>query len=149
MIAKLEIQLSNLLTLNELISFDVRRIEPVKEWKEASLEHLKDALAWVDALINGPVADYRAIRKLRSEEIWQRYATWGDTNNFREVILLQQAAKNFRKALNENRPILFKDREYERNVKVKKRRKPSGRTTSATGKSYTGSGPAGQEGDII
>ncbi len=72
------------------------------------------------------VGEYKEIRSLCSEEIWNRYEAWCETD-FLEYKLLEDAKKNLRRALMvRNRPDLYKTSQREKYLP--KNKKSNGRS---------------------
>ena len=68
---------------------------------------LEDALTWLTALHTGVYKECKRIRGMQSEEMWARYALWGDETEYREVVLYNAALDNFKKNCR-GRPLIFR-----------------------------------------
>lgn len=79
---------------------DARYFEP---------ETIEIAYKWITGIYNTEWRAAKSIKNLLSEEMWERYRTWADFGDHREVILLTEAIQKLRKAImNGSRPNLFK-----------------------------------------
>jgi len=73
------------------------------------LHVIEEAHNWILEIYNNPYRGARSIKNLLSDEMWERYRTWNDFGDHREVVLLTEAIQKLRKAvMNGRRPNLFK-----------------------------------------
>ena len=64
---------------------------------------------WILGIYNKEYREAKAIKSLLSEEMWERYRTWADFGDHREVVLLTEAIQKLRKIMmTGSRPELFK-----------------------------------------
>lgn len=64
---------------------------------------------WILGIYNKEYREAKAIKSLLSEEMWERYRTWADFGDHREVVLLTEAIQKLRKVVMiGSRPELFK-----------------------------------------
>lgn len=64
----------------------------VKTKKKATIEELSDTIHWLNAFSCQEVAEYKAIRKLVKDEIWENYKMLG-LKDLVEVKMLRDAKK--------------------------------------------------------
>jgi hypothetical protein len=89
-------------------------------------KYIIEGYEWISEIYNNVYRDAKTIKNLLSEEMWERYSTWEDFDDHREVILLKDALMNLRKqVVNIKRPVLFKKSRikliYERALKRRKK----------------------------
>ena len=72
------------------------------------------AYAWLKTIYQGTYEDAMKVYRLLPEEIWIRYALWGEFDEHRECVLLAEAcAKILNQMLVKNRPELYKKAKHE------------------------------------
>jgi hypothetical protein len=72
-------------------------------------ELLQEGYEWIEKIYNKEHREAKNIKGLLSEEMWERYRSWADFGDHREVILLTEALQKFRKiVMNAKRPVIFK-----------------------------------------
>lgn len=76
-----------------------------QEFEKRTVPQLKEGFAWLTDRMDA-IDEYKKIRALRTEEIWEQYKHM-DTEDFREVILLKEAVARIRKEFT-CRPPLFR-----------------------------------------
>lgn len=76
-----------------------------QEFETRTVPQIKEGLQWLEARA-AVIKGYTDIRKLLSEEIWEQYKHM-DTEDFREVVLLNEAIAKIKKAF-VGRPALFR-----------------------------------------
>lgn len=76
---------------------------------EIDLKYITDGYDWISQINNTVWRNAHNIKRLLSDEMWERYATWEDFEDAREVVLLKEALVNLKKQVtNSRRPTLFK-----------------------------------------
>jgi hypothetical protein len=79
------------------------------EAKDFDARIIMEAYKWINEIYNTVYREAKSIKNLLSEEMWERYRTWNDFGDHREVILLTEALQKFRRAVvTGDRPDLFK-----------------------------------------
>ena len=80
---------------------------------------ITEAFSWLQRLHDKEYQKAKDIKSLLPEETWIRYKSWGsDFSDHREVVLLNEALQNLRKAVvNSTRPDLFKSSKVKSLVK--------------------------------
>ena len=82
---------------------------------------IREACHWIENLFQCEFHGYKKVRKLCTEEIWERYLSWEDFADHREVVLLRKAIFLLRKAVvSRQRPDFFKKGKVDAALKVKK-----------------------------
>lgn len=80
--------------------------------EHAELTHsdtIREAFLWIRDIYMKEFMEYKSIRRLCSEEIWEGYELNGDCDDLREVIALRKAVVDLKKAcLQQLKPELFK-----------------------------------------
>jgi hypothetical protein len=72
-------------------------------------EIIKEAHKWVVEIYETTFRSVKGTKSLMSNEMWARYAAWGDFGDHREVVLLNAGLQKLRKSIvTVNRPNLFK-----------------------------------------
>ena len=70
---------------------------------------IEAAHKWILGIYNKEYREAKAIKGLLSEEMWERYRSWGEFGDHREVTLLTEAIQKLRRAImTGKRPDLFK-----------------------------------------
>ncbi len=88
-------------------------------------KYLTDGYEWISQIFSSVWRNAHNIKKLLSDEMWQRYETWEGFEDAREVVLLKEALINLKKqVVNSSRPVLFKRARIKMIIqRAKKRRK--------------------------
>jgi hypothetical protein len=84
---------------------------------------VEDALIWIQDLYKGPYAACQQIRRLLSEDLWDKYKLWGEFDEHRECILYSERLAIF-KAACKQRPLIFKHTCCEKAITENNRKKP-------------------------
>lgn len=72
-------------------------------------KYLTDGYEWISQIYNSVWRNAHNIKRLLSDEMWERYKQWEDFEDAREVVLLKEALTNLKKqVVNTSRPVLFK-----------------------------------------
>ena len=69
---------------------------------------VEEAYVWIKGIFDAEYATILKIKKLLSEEMWERYRVWGGFEDHRESVMLREAHEAFRaKLVSKLRPAYF------------------------------------------
>lgn len=83
--------------------------------QDVPMEHVREGYNWLKSIYETEFKSVIAIRKLLSEETWDRYESWGGFDEHREVVLLNERFAVLKKAMAmSRRPDIFKKTKVEK-----------------------------------
>ena len=144
MIGTIQSLIQEMTPLLTLMKVDLSKLEFINTDVERLLAH--DIHQGYDYILDYYDNYYKPlvrIRKSQSEEQWAKYESWGDFEDFREVIILQKRTLECQKRINRvKRPMMFKKtrvasyiRKLDRNAK---RQASAKQVTTKKRSKYTG-----------
>jgi len=110
------------------------------------IEMIREAYRWIKNIFKTSYDDVMIIRKLLPEDMWKRYMAWGDFGEHREVVLLTEKLKIFKKAIvTQTKPDFYKKGLV--NAEFKKLKKSESKARSKKQKDNGAKQECGQDGN--